>query len=213
MRLSVLICHVDSRREDLAKLMAVLLPQIGEMALQESRAANCLVKRYVGQEVEVVVISDQGQIKVGRKRNMLKRHATGTYFSFVDDDDMVAKDYVALILKASETSPDVIVFDAIMYHDGKKRFDVKYGIEYARDFNSDREALRLPNHLMAVKRSLVMNTHFPEAQFGEDSAWALRIKPLLKIQARIEKVLYWYYFSPQTTLAQARHFRPHEKRR
>jgi hypothetical protein len=208
MKLSILICHVYSRAKELGALIDSLLPQIGLHEIQTSENNHCQIKRYVGGVAEIVVMSDAGELRVGKKRNLLKGLATGDYFTFVDDDDTVSKNYVREIAGATDSGADVIVFDAIMYQDGKKKFDVKYGLEFGRDYNTDEIAFRLPNHLMAARRLKVMNLHFPERDVGEDSAWALRVSRVAKTQERINEVLYHYYFSPMTTLAQAKFFRP-----
>src|SRR4030095_2341394 len=60
--------------------------------------------------VEHLVLLDNKKRTVGEKRDALMRAARGDYISFVDDDDMIALDYVALILQKIRLAPDVITF-------------------------------------------------------------------------------------------------------
>src|SRR5688572_10245288 len=56
-------------------------------------------------------IHDAGRsIPTGRKRNQLIEQSFSEYFSFIDDDDMVSKDYIEQIMIAIEKNPDVITF-------------------------------------------------------------------------------------------------------
>lgn len=65
----------------------------------------------------------------GRKRNELVEQSMSDYFSFVDDDDMVSKDYIEKIMLATQKNPDVITFRGWMTTNGTNRqnFTIKLG--------------------------------------------------------------------------------------
>jgi hypothetical protein len=76
--LSILIATLASRRQKLLKLLAVLVPQ----------AERC------SEPVEVIALYNNGESPIGVLRQQLLDIAEGTFVCFVDDDDMVAADYV-----------------------------------------------------------------------------------------------------------------------
>lgn len=176
-KLSILICSLHSRKEKLNHLLAGLQPQIDRF-----------------KEAECIIAVDDKQMKIGAKRNYLTSLAKGDYITFIDDDDLVDDNYCSLLLTSIEKNPDVIVFDAVRYANGKLDRPVKYGIEYIKDYHDRNFYYRIPNHLMCVKRELALQVQFKEINFGEDSDYAKRLLPLLKTQERIEETLYTYLY-------------------
>ena len=176
MKLSILICTVVSRVADgLPDIVRHLQAQIGD-----------------NPEVELLYLGDNKRRKVGQKRNDLLLLAKGRYVCFVDDDDRVADDYVAQILDAIASGADVITFDVLCSFNKGKWKRVIYDANFRKDKNLPMRYERLPNHLMVVRRTLALSVGFPDMQAGEDNDFARRLKPKLKTQARINKVLYWY---------------------
>lgn len=90
--LSVLIPTLARREALLLGLLDVLLPQ--------AEAAP--------EGVEVVALRNCGERPLGEYRDALVADARGDYVAFVDDDDMVAGDYVAKVCKALAARPDVV---------------------------------------------------------------------------------------------------------
>jgi len=147
--------------------------------------------------VEIIVASGAG--KVGMKRNLLLEKAKGDYVVFIDDDDTIADDYILEIMKAIEIQPDIICFEVMRFDRGIQDRVAKYSITYSGDSNTPRKYFRLPNHLMCVKREYAVATKFPEINFGEDSDYAKRLKPLLKTEVQIGKVLYNYLYDSRSS--------------
>lgn len=177
--LSILICSLHIRKDKLKRLTDILQPQL---------------KKFDGL-VEIVIAIDEKENSIGSKRNYLASKATGEYIAFIDDDDTVADNYVELLLEAMRADTDVIVFDALRYVDGVVDKAVKYGIEYGKDYHDKKFYYRIPNHLMCVKKELALQVPFKEINFGEDSDYAKRLLPLLKTQARIDRILYSYLYN------------------
>lgn len=176
-KLSILVCSIEKRKNFLDRLTSIIQPQLD----------NHL-------EAECVIVTDKGTMPIGRKRNILIKEASGEYIAFVDDDDIVSNDYVERILSALHSSPDVVVFDVFRFDNGNEDRIVKYGIEYAKDYHDKKAYYRLPNHLMCVKKSIAEQVPFKALNFGEDSDYAIRLKPLLKTQERINEILYQYLY-------------------
>jgi glycosyltransferase involved in cell wall biosynthesis len=81
-KLSILICTLPLRLEFLQRLEKILKPQLNE-------------------HVQVLINADT-DMEIGKKRNKLISQAEGEYACFIDDDDLVTKDYVSKILQAVE---------------------------------------------------------------------------------------------------------------
>jgi len=183
MKLSILICTLKSREEKLIRLCDILKPQVEKFKKQ----------------VEVIIANDTGENSIGYKRNYLVNMANiyiepNEYLCFIDDDDTVSDNYIELLLEKIKLAPDVIVFDAFRFANGKPDRIVKYGIEYNKDYHDKNAYYRMPNHLMCVKKSLAVQIPFKEINFGEDSDYAKRLYPLLKTQERINETLYNYLY-------------------
>jgi glycosyltransferase involved in cell wall biosynthesis len=184
MKLSILICTIDSRKELFDKLCYKLTKQILDKNLEN--------------EVEILYLSDNKELPVGMKRNILLSNATGKFSCFVDDDDDIDKDYIKEIHKVITENPDIdcigIKGKIISKNLGTKEFI--HSIRY-KNYSEDKEYYyRPPNHLNPIKKELIQHFTFPMISFGEDTDWALKIADsgvLLK-EVFIDKVLYYYNF-------------------
>ncbi len=194
MKLSILICSLYKRQQKRADLIRLLRNSIGEHQTIISPDDHYQLIRYQGAEAEVIICTDHKKLTVGAKRNLLIDQAAGTYLVFIDDDDMVAVNYVQALLQKIEQRPDVIVFNALRYHNGERDKPVIYGKEYSRDYSTRKFHYRLPNHLMCVKKSIAARVRFADISYGEDADYAKRLLPYLKHQERIFDTLYEYWF-------------------
>lgn len=202
MKLSILICSLDSRKELRADLIKLLRNTIGEHTHEAIDDKEYLLDKYIGKEAEILICTDNRVMSVGKKRNLLIRNASGDYTVFIDDDDMVTVAYVGNILEATKYNTDVIVFDAIRYHNGALDRQVIYGTEFKKDYSTRTAHFRIPNHLMPVKRSITSRVMFPDVSFGEDSEWARKLLPNLKTQQRIKECMYEYWYDDKITQTQ-----------
>ncbi len=184
MILSILICSLDNRKEELTKLHTHLIKQIED--------------NNIGNEVEILIFTDDGKYPVGMKRNALIGAAQGDFTCFIDDDDWVSNDYVITIYEAIKNNPDIdcVGIKGILVSKdlGNKQFihSLKYD-EYTED---KMFYYRPPNHLNPMKKSLTGKYKFPVQNFGEDFNWAMRIckDGVLKNEVFIDKILYFYNF-------------------
>ncbi|MGP8214737.1 MAG: glycosyltransferase family 2 protein [Bacteroidia bacterium] len=150
--------------------------------------------------VEILWLGDNKTMSVGEKRNKLLSLAKGDYVCFVDDDDWVADDYIDAILQGIEQKKDCVTFDAIYSADGGKEVPVHFSVNNLLNVDEPGKArLRVPNHLIPVKREYALATKFPEKSFGEDTDYGLRIRRLLKTEYHIERPMYYYRFSAKNS--------------
>lgn len=171
-KLSILICSLKERRETLQKLLDILRPQ---------------TNKYV----EILVKTDDGEITIGAKRNLLLEKACGDYVCFVDDDDLVSLTYVQKILKAIQTKPDCCSLTGLMTN-RKGQFPFVHSLLYKKWYKQAGIYYRCPNHLNVIKRELALQVMFKDIQVGEDKDFSTRLLPLLKKEKLIEGILYYY---------------------
>lgn len=184
MRLSILVAALSSRADMSAALFAELDRQL------------------IPGEVELVVYEDDGKVPSGRKRNWLMDNSNGLYFAFVDDDDLVADDYVEQILRATQYGPDVVTFD-VKYSTPNKTEIMSFGLRHSDGVRAG-PSLRLmtANHLCAWRRECGTRVRFPnELGYNDDCFW---YKPLVKsgiptIEEHVHSVLYFYNYNPSVT--------------
>lgn len=189
MKLSILIPTVHTRRKTfLPRILESLYDQYDKLSNQR--------------EVEILVMMDNKTIMLGSKRNTMVDNAQGEYVVFVDDDDRIEPDYIEQILQATQANADVITFQAKVSINGEEPKTCYYSSEYSKDHNTKDAYYRIPNHICAVKRSLAKQVEFPSILYGEDSGYAKLLKPLIKSEHKIDKVLYHYDYNQITTETQ-----------
>ncbi|GAA4391737.1 glycosyltransferase [Tsukamurella soli] len=187
MKLSVLMLSTDTRYDTHCVRMEEELFRQRDLMLDAD-------------EVEILVLTDAKGMTVGRKRQSLVSIAQGEYVMFVDDDDRIEPDMLESVLDGIiESHADVVCYRASVSLNGGKPKVCRYSKDFRSDRNTATEYLRLPNHLMAVKRELAMQAGFPDKSFGEDSDYARNLLPLLETEHQIPRVLYHYDFSDETS--------------
>ena len=174
MKLSILIPSLASRSDSLARLLAILSPQIQD-------------------GVEIIVSMDNGAQTIGAKRNRLVESARGQYVCFVDDDDEVSDDYVWQIMIGIESGVDHVAVGGIMTTNGREPHEFKSSKDYEWH-EKDGVYYRGVQHLGAVKRTLVLRCPFPSVSFGEDRQFSETITPLIKTEYQIQKPVYFYLY-------------------
>lgn len=173
-KLSILICTLYSRKKHLVNLLKVLRPQKTK-------------------DVEILIEADNGQMSIGEKRNILLRDAKGDYICYIDDDDMVPSYYVEKILQAISYKPDCCSLKGEVFF---KRKNVTktfiHSVKYNDWFEHRGVYYRCPNHLNVIRRDLALKVGFKNLDKCEDRDYSFRILPLLKKEAQIEGVMYFY---------------------
>jgi glycosyltransferase involved in cell wall biosynthesis len=177
--LSILICTLSERKNI---FLNKLLSNIGT--------------QIENKNVEIVILTDDAQMRIGAKRNLALDSANGKYVCFIDDDDIVSDDYIDSILEKTKEDSDVIVFNGFVTTDGENIKYAKQGMEYQHG-EIDGVYYRLPNHLSVHKKETIKE-RFLDVRTGEDDEWAKRRLSEIKTQSRIDKNLYHYDFRTTT---------------
>lgn len=185
--LSILICHTPDRQDFLRRLNAVLDPQLNK---------------------HVKVFIDDSRFKSkGKKRNDMLARADGEYLCFVDDDDLVSKDYINLLLTGIKNNMDCCSLKGVITEDGMNPLVFEHSVKYsAYKTNTGDQPIRyerFPNHLNCVRASIAKQIGFPEsshahgdANHGEDTWYAHELfkSGLIKTEHYIPEVLYYYEY-------------------
>lgn len=187
-------------------MLSVLIPSLNKRNEQLELLLSDLEKQVGDKNVQIVHLSDDGQMSIGQKRTMLLIMAKGEYVTFVDDDDSVSPDYIDKILKALESKPDCCSMTGrITFSDGYSRPFI-HSLKYDKwiDDHENKVYYRPPNHLNVVRKDLALKAGFPMINSGEDRVYSSRLFPLLNREEWIEGVLYEY--KCKTTFEEAHRF-------
>ena len=179
--LSILICTIEGRETELRKLMTKLSPQLKD-------------------SVELLILSDNREVTIGKKRDDLLKLASGKYVCFVDDDDMVSADYVDSILYACEYNADCVGIRGVYVVAGRPPKDFVHSVVHKdKGWHETKEAyFRTPNHLNPIKRSIALKVGFnPDRAHAEDLEFSNAVAPLLETEYYMPNVIYKYQFNPR----------------
>jgi len=175
--------------------LSILICTIPERANLFTELFNKLNVQATGRSVQIIYDdAPRGTITIGAKRNDLLKQAIGEYVCFIDDDDDISHDYIEQILKAIDLQPDCIGFQIACNMDGIKSLAAS-SLKYDWSENIDGyKYVRSIYHKTPVKREIALQCMFPDKSFGEDYEYSMRLKPLLKNEIFIDKILYNYNF-------------------
>lgn len=189
--LSVLVCSTHTRHRTFGReIQEQIWPQY--LALPQPYQDR----------LEILMLTDNKQMMLGAKRNAMIDIAQGRYVQFIDDDDRIEPDMFRTVLDATDSNADVITFLVSVSLNGEPPKICRYSKNFTRDRNTDDGYERLPNHICCVRRELAHTVSFPSIPKGEDAAYAKLLRPHLRTERAIDRVLYHYDYSDQTTETQ-----------
>jgi hypothetical protein len=178
-KLSILVPTVPSR-------MDYFYPKLMKQLLKQTKNYN---------NIEILSLFDNKKRSTGLKRQDLLNLSRGEYLVFIDDDDRISDDYIDEIMKAllENLNTDCVVFDTLYTNDGKGHKLCKYGIEFEYGDTMDgKEWYGKPSHTMVYKSSIAKRHLYSDLRNGEDIEWVLKAYQDIKVQTRIDKILYFY---------------------
>jgi len=152
--------------------------------------------------IEILMLTDNKAMMLGHKRNIMVDAAQGRYVQFIDDDDRIESDMFRTVLDATASDADVITFLVSVSLNGAEPKTCRYSKDFREDRNTPYGYERLPNHICAIKRDIAVRVSFPNTLYGEDSGYSKLLLPHLKTEHAIDRVLYHYDYSDETTETQ-----------
>jgi len=183
-------------------LLSILTPAVPSRMVQLGKLCEKIAAQIGSLPVEHLVLLDNKRRTIGEKRDALLRAAKGKYVAFCDDDDDVAGDYVAELMKAMVENPDVITFRQWSTINGAVG-EIEFGLGNVNEaFVAGGKAKRNAWHVCAWRRALAILSSFPAINYGEDWAYASALCTLPNLKsAHIDKVLHFYVHDARTTEA------------
>ena len=148
-------------------------------------------------QVEILFDSSKkflkGGLSVGAKRDALKCRATGEYLVFVDDDDMIAPNYLESILRLMESNPDIITFRSL-YKSSTYWGIVDMNLNHAENeqMNDSTIVKRQPFHVCPIRTSIAQQHSFPDINNAEDWGWMVKVLTDSKTQSHSDQILHQY---------------------
>lgn len=172
-----------SRREHLfLRLLDVLLPQLDAF----------------GGQARVIAWRNDGDPRLAELRDVMINTAGTDYVSFIDDDDLVAADYVSRIVEALGKRPDHVGFRLEYTTNGVGREIVDHSLRHGRwARNADGMLVRDFTHVDPVLREHALRGRFASAKAGraEDRVWVKQVRGHLLSEEYVDAVLYHYLWN------------------
>lgn len=201
-KISILICSLEERKNELTLLLLNLMRQCKEYSFKDTvidRQGALTITTYTFDEVEIITATDNRQITTGAKRNMLYERAKGKYSISVDDDDEVPVYYIEELLAAAEQDVDCFAINGTITTNGngKRRWYISKDLDYVTEtIENEIYYTRYPNHITAIRSEIAKKFIFPDKVFAEDFAWATQIhnSRLIKTEVMISKPMYFYKY-------------------
>lgn len=174
----ILIATLGQRGDRLTRLLDSLLPQV-------TAAAGA---------VRVTALWNNGERPLGHVRQDLLESATGTYVSFVDDDDEVPDYFVPEVLSHLD-GVDYVGWRMQCIMDGVPLKPTFHSLRYARWYDDHAAYYRDLSHLNPVRREHALRIDYRTVGAPEDVAWVdqLRALDVVKTEHYLDRVMYVYH--------------------
>jgi hypothetical protein len=185
--LSILIISIRERYT----LLSSLLKELGKY------------KEKSNLRIELLLNIDNREKSIGQKRSELVNKAKGKYCCFIDDDDEVSPWYFEEIEKAlqSDTEIDCVSMIGMVYENSQPTKPFVHSVNFDTYFSDEEAHYRPPNHLNPILTGYAKRIGFINSNKYEDSDFALRLAhaKLLKKEAKVERLLYHYFYTKKST--------------
>jgi glycosyltransferase involved in cell wall biosynthesis len=173
---NILIATLGQRHARLERLLAQLLPQ---------------TEPYHG-DVTVTAFYNHGEHQLGFVRQSLVDHASSTYVSFVDDDDELPDYYVDEVMARLDGDVDYVGWRLQCYVDDVPLKPTYHSLRYTRWYDDASGYYRDVSHLNPIKTELARHADFRRGHPPEDVAWVDQVRPFVKTESYIDKIMYHY---------------------
>jgi glycosyltransferase involved in cell wall biosynthesis len=172
-KLEILVLTQPSRKEYLKRLRANIVPQLTP-------------------EVSIQYRLFDPMMSLGANRQAMYEAADAEFVASIDDDDLVAPDYISTILPLLDR--DYVGFRVQCYMDGVPFSKTYHSLRYDRWWNDEHGYYRHISHLNPIRRELALLEPM-EGGVGEDHRWADRLYATGKVRTEhfIDRVMYHYY--------------------
>lgn len=151
------------------------------------------VRRQIRQtpeiRVEVLWESDNGELTLGQKRNVLMDRCNGKYHCFIDDDDVIAPDFLKTFVPMihSDVDYDCASFVGAHYVRGKFNKLFHHSLDYSEWYELPDRFIRSVSPMNMIKTSIVRQVRYKDIRNTEDHEFSKRLMSsgLLKTEFKI----------------------------
>lgn len=197
MRWQILIVTQPSRREMLSQLLSLLEPQLAALGLNKFDQVDVLIH-----ETHPNVHVPFPNADIGDIREHVRKKSEGDYINFLDDDDLVAPNYVSSILPLLD-GVDQVGFELEMYSGREKMAPVYHSLIHGNWTNPSNGRVGVGNafcrdisHINPMRRELALQVPM-SGGIGEDCRWAQAMRGKVKTEHYIDTgPLYYYLWRP-----------------
>lgn len=138
----------------------------------QRQAAECPQLR-----VEILWEADNGELTLGQKRNVLVDRCTGRYHCFIDDDDILAPDYLATFVPmiTSGIDYDCASFVGAHYQRGVFTKLFHHSLAYSEWRETPTHFIRAISPMNLIKTDIVRQIRYKDIRNTEDSEFSFRL--------------------------------------
>ena len=174
----------------MTKVLSIVTPT--EHYRQEflTRILGCLRLQIVGHEDEVehIILTDGGEMCLGKKMNLLYSIVSGKYVVVVNDDDLLPDNYISILLEAVKSDADVIL--------GKIKQSWVKGLELPSIIGKDTVYIHTYENVMPAKTELVRAhgvwDERPENNYKQDTNLSIKVFDAAKSVHKIDDIIYYH---------------------
>lgn len=185
--LSILIPTIPERSDRLKVLYYELMRQ----------KADFDKFHYTLGKIEILINDDkrflEGGLSIGKKREELVKSATGKYLCFLDDDEVIAPNYIETLMRLCYEGNDICTFRAFV------RLSNMWGLVNMSLDNLENEQLhpdgivqRPPWHMCPVKSIYAKMFPFPDLNNAEDFVWMEQVLKCCHTESHSDKIVFCY---------------------
>lgn len=179
MKWTIAILTVKGREQDFERIRGILEYQIADR-----------------NDIEILV-SSHDKMNIGDKRQWCLDNASGEYINFIDDDDLIAHDYIDTIYPLLD-DVDYVGFQLQHFFNGKKSKPTYHSLRY-KTWEEDEDGFyRNVSHLNPIRTTIAREGKFA-GDYGEDFTWSQQVHP--QTEHYIDRPMYFYFFSPKYSKA------------
>lgn len=173
---TLLVATLGQRADRLRRLLDGLAPQL------EAAAGRA----------EVCALYNHGERPLGHVRQDLLTHASTPYVSFVDDDDELPEYHVAEVLARLDGDVDYVGWRMQTYVDGHPLKPTFHSLRYRGWWEDDAGYYRDVSHLNPIRTDVARRGDFRRGEPPEDVSWADQVRPHVRTEAYVDRVMYHY---------------------
>jgi hypothetical protein len=148
--------------------------------------------------VGVITFRDNLQVAYGDKIARMLAYSTADYVSCVDDDDMIAPDFIRRVQAALESRPDYVGFQVRYTSGGHPQVPVEHSLRYRSWENREHILVRDIVQFNPIRRELALLGTW-EGGYAADGRWAegVRASGQCKTEVFIPGQMYYYRYNPE----------------